>query len=205
MRDVLECAIYVDTGFAYPETLALVEYARTILPVHTVSSDRAGQNKREGIPSDVVPIDWTNLGQSLTDNKPVRVQSYLGCCYENISAPLWKKAKELGVTELVYGQRTQEGHKSPARDGVVIDGIKRRHPIEGWTDAGVLDYLASKMDVPAHFHIKHSSLDCYDCTAFRRVSSDRVTWTRAKHPKFYRAYRERSSALEGALLEALAD
>ena len=122
LRSTLDCAIYVDTGFSYPETAALVEYARTIIPVHVVVSDRKAQNELEGLPADVVPIDWTRLGHTITGPKPVLIQSYLGCCYESISKPLLDYAIRIGVKELVYGQRDDEGHKSPARDGTVVSG-----------------------------------------------------------------------------------
>lgn len=203
MRDSLDFAIYVDSGYAYPETTAMVDIARSMLPVHVVKTDRKAQNEREGIPSDVVPIDWTSFGQSVSSVKPIKVQGYLGCCVENLSAPLLKAAIDLGVTELVYGERFDEAHKSTAKDGDVVCGIKRLHPIETWSSAEVVTYLAAKMDVPEHFSIKHSSLDCYDCTAFRKDSADRVEWTREKYPDFYAAYSVRADALSGALKQAM--
>ena len=202
LRSTLDCAIYVDTGFSYPETAALVEYARTIIPVHVVVSDRKAQNELEGLPADVVPIDWTRLGHTITGPKPVLVQSYLGCCYESISKPLLDYAIQIGVKELVYGQRDDEGHKSPARDGTVVSGIRRRHPIEAWSASDVLAYLTTKMKVPAHYSINHSSLDCYDCTAYRKASKDRVDWMRFEHPALFQRYLARSERLDAALLEA---
>ena len=198
----LDCAIHVDTGFSYPETRRLVEYASSILPMHIVRSNRHEQNEREGLPADVVPIDWTNLGQQITGPKATKIQSYLGCCYENISLPILVKAKELGVTELVYGQRNQEHYKSPSRNGSIIEGITRLHPIEDWTDAEVMAYLETKMDVPDHYSIKHSSLDCYDCTAFRKESDDRVEWMRERYPEFHAVYAKRIGELNAALAEA---
>lgn len=203
-RDSLDCAIYVDTGFAYPETKALVEYAATLLRVlHIVHSGRQQQNEREGVPSDVVPIDWTSLGQALSGRKPVKIQSYLGCCYENVSAPIMHKAQELGVTELISGERRAESRKATSLDGQLVSGIKRLHPIYEWSEKEVLDYLATKMDVPAHYAIKHSSLDCYDCTAYRKDSADRVEWMQKAHPVFFASYEARKNTLDQALREAL--
>ena len=203
MAGSLDCAIYVDTGYAYPETQRMVEYAAARVPMFVVKSDRAGQNEREGVPAEIVPVDWTPLGQMLTGAKPVKVQPYTACCFENIVSPLMRRAKELRVTELVCGQRNDEPYKSPSRDGAVVDGIKRLHPIENWTTETVLSYLATKMDVPAHYTMKHSSLDCYDCTAFRRDSADRVEWMRTAHPQFMQAYTARRDALATALHGAL--
>lgn len=202
-RDRLDCAIYVDTGFAYPETRALVAYAGTLLPVHIVYSDRAGQNEREGLPADVVPIDWTRFGQQISGAKDVTVQSYLGCCFENVMRPAWEKAKALGVTHLYLGQRSAEKRRAPVLSGAQIDGITRVHPIEDWSDERVFAFLAKHMEVPEHFRIRHSSLDCYDCTAYRDESSDRVAWTQERHPEFYATYASRNDALDSALQSAL--
>ena len=202
MRDKLDCAIYVDTGFAYPETLALIDYAETILPVHRVFIDRKAQNAAMGIPADVVPINWTVLGQQLTGQKAVTVQSYLGCCFENVTQPLIQKAKEIGVTQLVSGQRSDESHKSTFRNGMVIDGIERLNPIESWSTGEVIEYLKTKMTVPNHFVIKHSSLDCYDCTAYAGDSNDRVEWTKQQHPAFHAKYMIRRNGLDNALMTA---
>ena len=199
----LDCAIYVDTGFAYPESRALVEYADTLVPVVVVKSERAAQNEAEGLPADVVPIDWTTLGQTLHVKQPYKIQSYLGCCYQNITEPIYRKAAELGATELVFGQRKEESRKSPARNGDVIFGITRLQPIEDWTTQQVLDFLATKMRVPEHYRLKHSSLDCYDCTGFRRDSSDRIEWMMMAHPDLYDAYFARRKQVDAAIRESL--
>lgn len=203
LRDELSFGIFVDTGVTYPETWDMVRYAETMIPIHVVSSDRVSQNAIEGIPSDIVPVNWTKIGQAMTTKKPVLVQSYLQCCYQNLAIPLTRKALELGVTELVYGQRDSESHRSVAHDGSDVMGITRLHPIEGWTAEQVLDYLAGKMEVPAHYAINHSSLDCYDCTGYRSDSLDRIAWTKSKHPAFHAAFQSRDQLLTESLRSAL--
>ena len=203
LREQLDCAIYVDTGFAYPEIGTHVERIAQMLPLHIVTSDRQAQNQQEGIPSDVVPVEWTPLGQRMTHRKTVTIQPSLSCCYANLARPLLAKAHELGVTHLVYGQRADESHRGVARDGDMIEGITRLHPIEDWTQKRVLDYIATQMEVPAHFALTHSSLDCYDCTAYRQQSQDRLDWTKDRYPDFYEAYMIRQTALQTALQEAL--
>lgn len=201
-RDQLDCAIYVDTGKAYPETAAVIEHAKTLIDVITVQTDREEQNAISGIPSDIVPIDWTPAGQAVTGKKPVTVQNYLACCFENISLPLFLKAKEMGATELFYGQRLDDTYKSAARHGDIVDGVFRVHPIEHWTSERVLTYLETKMKVPAHFRIKHSSLDCYDCTAYRKDSRDRIEFTKDRYPRFYLEYLVRKSLVTQALIDS---
>lgn len=203
MRGSLDYAIYVDTGKSYPETNALVAYASNLVPMITVHSDRDIQNEREGIPADVVPIDWTRIGQLLTTKKATTIQSHVECCFENIAYPLLLKAKQIGATEIVYGQRNDEAHKSTTRNGDIVEGIVRLQPIEDWTSSQVLAYLATKMEVPAHYSIKHSSLDCYDCTAFRKDSHDRVAFTARHYPQMHREYLERSVLLNEAIATAM--
>lgn len=201
-RETIDFAIFVDTGKTYPETWKMVKYAEVFVPVIVVRSDREEQNRKEGIPSDVVPIDYTALGQVFTGPKAIMVQSYLQCCFENISRPLFMKAKSLGATSIIYGQRQDEGHRSPSRNGDMVDGILRLHPIENWSTKQVLDYLSTVMDVPEHYNMKYSSLDCYDCTAFSNGAKDWETFTREKYPEFYRQYQIRMDAVRNALRQS---
>lgn len=201
-RETIDFAIFVDTGKTYPETWKMVEYANTIVPVIIVTSNQQEQNDKYGIPADVVPVDHTVVGQAVTHIKPIKIQSYLECCFTNISYPLFAKAKELGATSLIYGQRMEEGHRSPAKNGDMVDGIMRLHPIENWSTEQVLDYLSTVMDVPEHYFVKHSSLDCYDCAAFKKDSQDRAIYTKERHPEFYRKYQIRMDAVRNALRES---
>ena len=200
-RDRIDFAIFVDTGKTYPETWDMVDYARALVPVFIANSDRDEQNRIAGIPSDVVPVDYTMLGQMLTRPKAIKIQSHLECHFYNVIAPLFSKAKELGASSLICGQRLEDNYRGTARNGDTVDGIVRLHPIENWTSEQVLDYLSTVMEVPEHYRIKHSSLDCYDCTAFRRDSEDRIAFTREKYPEYYHEYRDRMDLIRQALKE----
>jgi 3'-phosphoadenosine 5'-phosphosulfate sulfotransferase (PAPS reductase)/FAD synthetase len=205
-RDQLQdiTVIWVNTGKAYPETLAIMDMARSMAPNFAeVRVDRDAQNAAEGIPSDVVPIAWTALGCTLSGEKPVRIQSHLGCCFQNISAPLHQTAKDLGITHLIRGQRLDEDYKSPARDGDVVDGITYIQPIEHWTKAQVMAYLEEQMEIPPHLLLDHSSLDCYDCTGFADHSLDRAAWAKQHHPDLHAKHMERVVLLQGALADAM--
>jgi phosphoadenosine phosphosulfate reductase len=191
---------FVNTGKAYPETLALVDEIKAqSAEFIEVRTDQARQNAEWGIPSDIVPIDSTRLGMMVTSDKLVLVQSYLGCCYENISAPLLASAKAHGITRLIRGQRNDEGYKGTSRNGTFVDGVEFLHPIEGWSKSDVLAYLMDQRgSLPDHYKIEHTSLDCYDCTAFMAHSGDRVAWTKDKYPAFHSEYLVRRAALQSA-------
>ena len=205
-RPILDCAIYVNTGFAFPETREMVERVSKDLPVYTVHTDRKTQNAVNGIPADIVPVNWTSTGQVVTGKKPTIIQNYLQCCFENISYPLFLKAKELGVTELVCGQRQSDLHKSTLGNGESMEGITRIYPIEHWTDGDIFAFLGLHMTIPDYYRIiKHTSLDCYDCTAYHNETRDLRAWTKEQHPDFYSAYMVRRIAVVTALVDAVKD
>ncbi|MEO9231641.1 MAG: phosphoadenosine phosphosulfate reductase family protein [Devosia sp.] len=201
-RDEIDVAIYVDTGKAYPETLAMVEYAKAIVDVMTIRTDQSAQNAEQGIPADVVPADYTASGHVFSGAKAIKIQDYLSCHYQNIAYPLFLRALDINAGSVIYGQRNTETRKSPARNGMQIGTITRLHPIEDWTSEQVMSYLATKMEIPEHYKIEHSSLDCYDCTAFRSSSHDRVEYTRLNYPDFYAEYKARMGSITQALRES---
>lgn len=204
-RDALESirVIWVNTGKNYPEILASIATAKSLCRHFIeIQSDRGKQNADHGIPADVVPIDWTRAGQQLSSSKAVMIQSYLQCCFESISRPMLQYCKDNGIDELIRGQRADDRHKSLARDGDVVDGILYRHPIETWTSAQVVAYVSQFMPLPDHFRFNHTSMDCYDCTAYARDSADRIAYMREQHPLLYLEYARRKAALNDAIRDA---
>lgn len=195
---------FVNTGKTYPETMKLVEYAKSISPNFIeILVDREGQNALNGLPADVVPINWTVLGQSQTEKKAVTIQSYLQCCFENIAKPLMDAAKHCGITHLIRGQRNDESHKSTSKNGDVVDGITFLQPIENWTTASVLEFIAQNMEIPAHFNLGHTSLDCFDCTAYQKETKDVSSYRELNHPELHKKYLARKEQLDSVLREAL--
>lgn len=196
--------VWINTGKNYPEILETVNKARLLCPNFIeVKSDKEGQNEFHGLPSDVVPINWTRIGQSVTGKKDVMVQAYIFCCLENIGMKLQQYCKDNGITDLYRGQRNDEGHKSSARNGSVFDGVTYHQPIEHWTSDRVLEFNAMHMDLPDHFKFKHSSMDCYDCTAYDDESSDRIEYMRVNHPDLYAEFKGKKIALNKAVAESV--
>ena len=196
--------IWVNTGKNYPEILETIDKARLICPNFIeIKSDKEGQNAFHGLPSDVVPINWTRIGQSVTGKKEVMVQAYIFCCLENIGMKLQQYCKDNGITELYRGQRSDEGHKSEARDGSIFDGITYRQPIENWTSEQVISFNALHMELPEHFRFNHSSMDCYDCTAYDEESKDRVEYMKVNHMDLYEEFKSKKVALNAAIYESV--
>jgi phosphoadenosine phosphosulfate reductase len=101
---------------------------------------------------------------------------------------------------MIRGQRLDESHKSTAKHGSIVDGIMFIQPIETWTKDQVFAFLRTQGDLPKHYAIDHSSLDCYDCTAYLNHSADRVAYTKEKHPKLYEEYKISMDKLKSAVL-----
>lgn len=196
--------MWVDTGKNAPEILDSVAKARAMCPNFLViNSDREGQNRTWGLPSDIVPVNWTKLGQTVTQKRPVLIQSYLDCCYANINWPLYQAVKQYNIKDLILGQRNDDGHRGLRQNGQEVEGVTVWHPLENWTKAQVLSYLQTKMPIPDHFHLEHTSIDCYDCTAYKKESKDKVIFLRDHHPKLYAEYAERQLQLNMAIATAV--
>lgn len=204
-RNQQPIVFWVNTGKIYPETLEIVNEIRAECKTFVeIKSDQQKSLELNGLPSDVVPINWTSLGMETTTEKPVKVQDYIGCCYGNIGEPLVKAVQEHKITKLIRGQRNDEAYKATSRHGSVVFGVTYLHPIENWTKKQVLDFiLAQRGSLPEHFKIEHSSLDCYDCTAFWEHSIDRVAYTKEKHPELYSKYSANMAKLKSALGESM--
>lgn len=195
---------FVNTGKTYPETMKVVDYAKSISPNFVeIKTDQQSQNDQNGLPADVVPVNWTVFGQAQTCKKDVTVQSYFQCCFENLAAPLHNAAKELGITHLIRGQRLDESHRSTSKDGDEVDGIVHLHPIERWSTCDVLDFIAKNMETPAHFNLGHTSLDCFDCTAYQKETKDVSSYRELNHPELHQKYLARKEQLDSVLREAL--
>lgn len=195
---------YVNTGKAYPETLRLVDYAKSISPNFIeIETSQQFQNDQNGLPSEIVPVDYTVFGQSQTCKKDVTIQSYFQCCFENIAAPMMQAIKQHGITHLIRGQRINESHKSTTRNGDAVDGVVYLHPIESWTTEEVLGYVSNHMELPAHFYLGHTSLDCFDCTAYQKETKDVSSYRELNHPELHKKYLARKEQLDSVLREAL--
>jgi phosphoadenosine phosphosulfate reductase len=200
-KDQNPIVFWANTGKAYPETVDLVNKIKNeAVEFIEVVSDQKGQIAAFGLPSDIVPVDNTFDGMQLTGKKPVMVQSYLNCCYENKAKPLMEAAKKRGITQMIRGQRLDESHKSTAKHGSIVDGIMFIQPIETWSKEQVFAFLRTQGELPEHYAIEHSSLDCYDCTAYLNHSADRVAYTKEKHPKLYEEYKISMKKLKSAVL-----
>lgn len=194
--------VWGNTGKNYPEVLRTIEMAKAMCPHwHEVRTDRDAQNAAEGVPADVVPVMATSQGAFMTSTTPTfKVQPFLQCCFANIIGPVWAKVVELGCEAVIRGQRNEDNMRGALNDGDVYEGIKIEQPIQDWSTDDVLQYLTEQLgSLPTHFHFKHSSMDCYDCTAYIADTADRIAYTKAKHPQLHQQFMARAVPLWQAI------
>lgn len=177
--------IWINTGANFPEINAFMAKVRVSVPhVIEIKTDQPQSLARHGHPVDVLPVNYTGMGQASTSKKDLLLRSYLDCCAENIWLPADSAARALGVTAILRGQRKSESHTAPWKSGEAYEGIDYIFPIEDWSDAQVLDYLkAQGLVLEERLHMSHSSLDCWNCTAYCAHSKERLAYIKKHHPE----------------------
>lgn len=176
--------VWVDTGAQLPEIHALMDKFAAELPyLFIVKSNQPAQVLEFGHPVDVLPVWYSQLGQAIGGAKGIKMQSWMDCCKANVWTPSYEFVKSLGVTALLRGQRADERFTAPTRSGEVHDGIELVYPIQDWTHDNVLEYLTGLGHTEERLQLGHSSLDCWDCTAFVGETADRLAYLRAHHPE----------------------
>jgi phosphoadenosine phosphosulfate reductase len=168
--------VWVNTGSAYPEVVEYMRgWAKRLPRFVEVKSDQPAQIAKRGMPSDVVPLAYTEMGQMLGSNPPYLIQGWMVCCAENIWMPLRDAMQKLGVTRVIRGQRNDESRKGPLRNGEVHEGIEYVYPLQDWTREEVFAYLREvKAEIPDYYQHEDTSRDCWNCTAFLDENKRRI-------------------------------
>ena len=149
-----------------------------------VVSNQPRSIRERGHPVDVLPVNYSTHGQKYTDEKPLLLRNYMECCAENLWTPLSDAVKRHGFTAVIRGQRADESHGAPITSGHIEDGIEYIFPIEDWTEPQVLQYLQEQgVETNNRLGMAHSSLDCWDCTAYCNGSQGRMKYIKANHPE----------------------
>jgi phosphoadenosine phosphosulfate reductase len=179
--------VWVNTGASFSEIEIYMEKVRSEVPNFLeIKTNQPESIKANGYPVDVVPVNYTGLGQSVTSHKELKLRSYFECCNENFWSPCDAEMRKIGVTGIIRGQRNEEGHRAPIKSGHIENGIEYYLPIETWSKTDVIEYLRSKdVVIDERLSMNHSSLDCWNCTAYMADSADRFKYIQKHHPSKY--------------------
>lgn len=171
-RDQLENIVvtWVNTGAAYPEVQRqMAKVAKKVPHFLVVRGNQPENIRKNGYPSDVVPINYTPSGRYFVKKaEDFRIQSAFDCCAANMWDPLERTMKLMGIKRVIRGQRADEQYKNPiVRDGTIINGIEYVLPLETWTAEQVFKYLNdNEIELPSYYSNEVTSHDCWNCTAY---------------------------------------
>lgn len=198
--------VWVNTGAAFPEIVEFMEGVRKLVPNFLeVQTNQPASIKANGYPTDVVPVSFTKFGQACTTEKPIKLRSYMECCSENFWVPADKAARDLGVTAIIRGQRSSEAHRSPFKSGDTFEGVEYLFPIHHWDDEDVTKYLEIKgVVLDERLSMSHSSLDCWNCTAFCGDSTERMKYIKKNHPEKFAEVIKLLGRIDSAVTSELA-
>lgn len=179
--------LWMNAGAPFPETVALMESVRAMVPHFVESKANVELDIYEnGWPVDVLPVKYGAGAGPLTDASGILMRPWNECCKTNIWEPMHKAALLLGATTIIRGQRNSERYKSPVRHGDEFFGIRYEFPLQEWSEQDVLNYLQEEeIELPAHYTETQTSLDCWLCTAYLDENAGKMRYMRNKHPEKY--------------------
>lgn len=180
---------WVNTGDAFPETVALMANLREWIP-HFVEIDggQPGHVARHGIPSDIVPVSATPIGRAVGGDSPA-IQDRYTCCMNVMMAPMQRRMEADGITLVIRGQRNSDALKSPARSGDTECGAELLFPVEQWTSAQVMAYLKTEYaPIPRFYEMLESAPDCMTCSAYWEAGAAAYL-KRYHHPQYLEVQR----------------
>ncbi len=175
--------LWMNTGAAFPETIAQMASVRAMCPNFIeVSGAQPESIASQGYPVDVLPLRNDKHVQFLTQQERLPLQGFMACCFNNLMQPMHLATLELGATLIIRGQKAADHHKSPVTSGAVLGGVEFWFPIDDWTDAKVMEYVADSGLLPMHYEDANTSLDCWDCTAYRAENQWKQPYLERHHP-----------------------
>ena len=199
--------VWMNSGNVFPEIREYAEKIRQQTPDFVeIVGNQPQSVKEHGYPVDVLPIDYTSLGASCTYDKPIKLRSYLDCCYENISLPLYNYIKENEFTLVFRGNRASESHKTPGGTVQQYENTLFVNLIDEWSDEEVVEYLkACGEEITPRLRIGHSSLDCQNCTAYTLHSKERIKYIKQYHPRVFAEIKPVFLAIDKAVREEMSE
>lgn len=162
--------VWMNPGDAYPDAIHEMAKLARAVPHFLALHGQVKENiKRNGYPSDVVPINYSPIGRLYVKKQfEYKVQSAFDCCATNMWQPLAHAMQLLGIKKIIRGQRRQEQYTNSAvTDGAVVNGVTYSLPLENWSTEDVENYLrVNQIEIPSYYKTEGTSHDCMHCTAY---------------------------------------
>lgn len=179
--------VWVNTGKNFPELEADVNKVRDIVPHFVeVSTCQDAFVKEHGYPTDVAWMDAEFHGRQFNASEPrQRVIGKYSCCGHNIWRAIEAVMGTLDCTGFAKGQRNNDHYKAAFVEHFVVNGreLEMCYPIRDMDESSVLAFLKEQgVSITPRFDLKHSSMDCWDCTAYWDAMGDRLEYMKTHHP-----------------------
>lgn len=194
--------LWSNLGDPYPETIAQMQkIAELVGEFHEVTGHSLS-DAAAAFPVDMLTVRSTGFGRALEpDGAQITLQSRYDCCTKNFWEPMTKAVKELGITLLFRGQRTQEILRAPIKTGATDpSGAYICLPIDSWSKQDVIDYLKQNdVELPKFYDYLEASEDCMHCTAFANDQRGKLAYLRKFHPVVATEYERRMKLIGSEL------
>ena len=176
--------LWADSGNSFPETIAQMEKVRAICPNFIIAHGNQPEViERGGYPVDVLPMRNHSYISRMAQQNRLKLQGFFECCTNSFLLPMHQKALELGATTIIRGQKACDSHKSPLKNGDVVDGIQYLFPIEDWTDDQVMEFVKDSPLLPTHYSEANTGLDCMHCTAYLADNQWKLNYLKRNYPE----------------------
>lgn len=194
---------WLDGGSAFPETVALVQQVRDMVPNFARVEGRQPQVIEEfGLPTDILPVSATPMGV-VGSGKGKTMQDRYSCCLRSIMLPMHERMMADGITLIIRGQKNSDRLKSIIRSGDVENGIEFLFPIEEWDNAKVMSYLREQdAPIPRFYEMLDAAPDCMTCSAWWETGAG--AYLKRYHYPHYQEYQRRLEVIKGAVGEHIA-
>jgi len=203
--------VFADSGLVHKDIEDTInriwEKLDITIPFIRLDVDRSQNWLDYGLPSDIVPQESTVFGQAmLGDTKGIKLQSKFDCCYRNVMQPVYNYAISINSNCIIRGNKLTDRLKDTTINGYIENGITYFNPIENWTNITVLDYIQKQLEwdkLPDHLYLKHSSIDCIDCTAYLSDRQDYFKDFLPKMPIYEKMVNRNLQAIRDLVLDEL--
>lgn len=194
---------WLDTGAAYPETIAMMQQIREMVPNFAViQGNQPNVIKEFGIPTDIMPVSATPMGIT-GSGKGELMQDRYSCCVRSIMLPMHQRMIDDGITLIIRGQKNSDRFKSTVRSGNVLDGIEFLFPIEDWDTRKVMRYLSDEgAPIPRFYEVLNTMPDCMNCSAWWEEGASK--YLRRYHYQQYLENQSRLDTINQAISEHIA-
>lgn len=190
---------WLDSGDTFPETKAVIHRVLALagLQVVRIPGRVHEMIERFGPPSDLVPFTASEAAHALAVAQSPRIQDRALCCARSKFVPMHERMLADGITLIVRGQKEADEFKGPHKSGEVEGGIELLYPIEDWSDAQVMAFLADEFPdaLDLYEHLNKSG-DCMRCTAW--LGDSRITYLQEHHPAAFQDVVHRLRQIEAA-------